>query len=198
MILQLGEWVLRKATMDAVAIQQAFGRPLKLAVNVSPRQFRSPDWLTVVQRALDDSGFDPSNLELEITEGILMDDPRDVIEVLHATRKLGIDIVVDDFGTGFSSLAYLTRFPIDKIKIDRSFVRDLTADDADAAIVDTIIVMAHTLGMKVVAEGLETIEQWDYLRERGCDEAQGYLFSGAVFAERFAAAASSVSTIAIQ
>jgi diguanylate cyclase (GGDEF)-like protein/PAS domain S-box-containing protein len=198
MILQLGEWVLRKATMDAVAIQQAFGRPLKLAVNVSPRQFRSPDWLTVVQRALDDSGFDPSNLELEITEGILMDDPRDVIEVLHATRKLGIDIVVDDFGTGFSSLAYLTRFPIDKIKIDRSFVRDLTADDADAAIVDTIIVMAHTLGMKVVAEGLETIEQWDYLRERGCDEAQGYLFSGAVFAERFAAAAASVSTIGVQ
>jgi EAL domain-containing protein (putative c-di-GMP-specific phosphodiesterase class I) len=119
-----------------------------------------------------------------------MDDPRDVIEVLHATRKLGIDIVVDDFGTGFSSLACLTRFPIDKIKIDRSFGRDLTADDADAAdaaIVDTIIVMAHTLGMRVVAEGIETSEQWDYLRERGCDEAQGYLFSEAVFADRFAA-----------
>jgi diguanylate cyclase (GGDEF)-like protein/PAS domain S-box-containing protein len=193
MILQLGEWVLRQATTDAVAIQRELGRPLKLAVNVSPRQFRSPDWLQVVTRALDDSGFDPANLELEITEGILMDDPRDVIEVLHATRKLGIDIVVDDFGTGFSSLAYLTRFPIDKIKIDRSFVRDLTADDADAAIVDTIIVMAHTLGMKVVAEGLETGEQWEYLRARGCDEAQGYLFSSAVFADRFTAAATSVN-----
>jgi EAL domain-containing protein (putative c-di-GMP-specific phosphodiesterase class I) len=186
MILQLGEWVLRKATTDAMAIQRELGRPLKLAVNVSPRQFRSPDWLAVVARALEDSGFDPENLELEITEGILMDDPRDVIEVLHATRKLGIDIVVDDFGTGFSSLAYLTRFPIDKIKIDRSFVRDLTADDADAAIVDTIIVMAHTLGMKVVAEGIETADQWECLRERGCDEAQGYLFSEAVFADRFA------------
>jgi diguanylate cyclase (GGDEF)-like protein/PAS domain S-box-containing protein len=197
MILQLGEWVLRKATMDAVAIQRAFGRPLNLAVNVSPRQFRSPDWLTVVARALDDSGFDPAHLELEITEGILMDDPRAVIEVLHATRKLGIDIVVDDFGTGFSSLAYLTRFPIDKIKIDRSFVRDLTADDADAAIVDTIIVMAHTLGMRVVAEGLETEDQWEYLRERGCDEAQGYLFSRAVFADRFAAAAASLRTAGV-
>jgi EAL domain-containing protein (putative c-di-GMP-specific phosphodiesterase class I) len=195
MILELGEWVLRQACTDATAIQRQLGRPLKLAVNVSPRQFRSPDWLTLVQRALDDSGFDPANLELEITEGILMDDPRDVIEVLHATRKLGIDIVVDDFGTGFSSLAYLTRFPIDKIKIDRSFVRDLIADDADAAIVDTIIVMAHTLGMKVVAEGIETHEQWEYLRERGCDEAQGYLFSAAVFAEHFAAAVAAVRPV---
>ena len=198
MILQLGEWVLRKACTDAVAIQGEFGRPLKLAVNVSPRQFRNPDWLNSIQRALDDSGFDPENLELEITEGILMDDPRDVIEVLHATRKLGIDIVVDDFGTGFSSLAYLTRFPIDKIKIDRSFVRDLTADDADAAIVDTIIVMAHTLGMKVVAEGIETAGQWDYLRERGCDEAQGYLFSEAVSADRFTAAVGASRAVTAQ
>jgi sensor c-di-GMP phosphodiesterase-like protein len=114
-----------------------------------------------------------------------MDDPREVIDILHATRKLGIEIVVDDFGTGFSSLAYLTRFPIDKIKIDRSFVRNLAADDADDAIVDTIIVMAHTLGMRVVAEGLETNEQLEYLRERKCDQAQGFMFSEAVFAEDF-------------
>jgi diguanylate cyclase (GGDEF)-like protein/PAS domain S-box-containing protein len=185
MILQLGEWVLRKATADAAAIQRELGHPLRLAVNVSPRQFRSPDWLGVVDRALADSGFDPADLELEITEGILMDDPREVIDILHATRKLGIEIVVDDFGTGFSSLAYLTRFPIDKIKIDRSFVRNLAADDADDAIVDTIIVMAHTLGMRVVAEGLETNEQLEYLRERKCDQAQGFMFSEAVFAEDF-------------
>jgi diguanylate cyclase (GGDEF)-like protein/PAS domain S-box-containing protein len=188
MILELGESVLRRATADAVAVQRLLGRALKLAVNVSPRQFRSPDWLAMLGRALDDSGLDPSHLELEITEGILMDDPRDVIGVLQATRDLGIDIVVDDFGTGFSSLAYLTRFPIDKIKIDRSFVRDLTADDADAAIVDTIIVMAHTLGMKVVAEGIESVEQLGYLRERGCDQGQGYLFSKAVSVDRFARA----------
>ena len=191
MILKLGEWVLRTACVDAAAIQAQLGRPIRLAVNVSPRQFRSKDWLSIVQGAIDDSGFDAANLELEITEGILMDDPRDVIDILHATRGLGVAIVVDDFGTGFSSLAYLTRFPIDKIKIDRSFVRDLTSDDADAAIVDTIIVMAHSLGMKVVAEGIETDEQRTYLRERGCDEAQGFLYSEAIEADRFVAVVSS-------
>jgi len=185
MITQLGEWVLRQACCDAVAIQSELGRPIRLAVNVSPRQFRHRDWLNVVIRALDDSGFDPAALDLEITEGILMDNPHEVIEVLHALRALGIGIVVDDFGTGFSSLAYLTRFPIDKIKIDRSFVRDITIDDADAAIVDTIIVMAHTLGMTVVAEGIETEEQEAYLRERGCDEAQGFRYAAGSPADRF-------------
>ncbi|MCX6399075.1 MAG: EAL domain-containing protein [Propionibacteriales bacterium] len=188
MILQLGEWMLRQACTDAMAIRAELGRPLRLAVNVSPRQVRSDDWLKTVADVLNDTGFDPADLELEITEGILMEDPRDVIQVLHATRQLGINIVVDDFGTGFSSLAYLTRFPIDKIKIDRSFVRDLTVDDADAAIVDTIIAMAHTLKMKVVAEGVETDEQRMYLRERACDEAQGYLYKEAVGADRLVAA----------
>jgi diguanylate cyclase (GGDEF)-like protein len=177
MITELGEWVLRKACREAVVIEAELGRKIRLAVNVSPRQFRQRDWLGVVISALDDSGFDPSSLDLEITEGILMENPQEVIEVLHALRKLGVGIVVDDFGTGFSSLAYLTRFPIDKIKIDRSFVRDITVDDADAAIVDTIIVMAHTLGMVVVAEGIETDAQEHYLRERGCDEAQGFRYA---------------------
>lgn len=186
MIIELGQWVLQKACRDAVAIQAALGRSIRLAVNVSPTQFRHKDLLAVITEAISDSGFNPANLELEITEGILMGDPRDVIEALHATRELGIAIVVDDFGTGFSSLAYLTRFPIDKIKIDRSFVRDLTADDANAAIVDTIIGMAHTLGMKVVAEGIETEAQHAYLHERGCDEAQGFLYSEAILADHFA------------
>jgi len=185
MITELGEWVLRTACSEAAQMQSQLGRPLKLAVNASPRQFRSSNWLTVVDRALEGSAFDPALLELEITEGILMEGPRDVIDVLHTLRGKGIGIVVDDFGTGFSSLAYLTRFPIDKIKIDRSFVRDLVGDDADAAIVDTIIVMAHTLGMKVVAEGVETQEQLSYLEGRGCDQAQGYLFSKAVPAAEF-------------
>ena len=189
LIIELGEWVLRRACHDAVAIEAELGHPITLAVNVSPRQFRSKGWLDVVVRALEDSGFDPNRLELEITEGILMEDPRDVIEMLNATRALGIRIVVDDFGTGFSSLAYLTRFPIDKIKIDRSFVRDLTVDAADAAIVDTIIAMAHTLGMRVVAEGIETPEQREYLELRQCDEAQGFLYSKGVSAAEFAATA---------
>ncbi len=184
MITQLGEWVLNQACADGVELGRTLGRRIVVAVNVSPRQFRSGDLLKIVTEALADTGFDPKDLELEITEGILMDDPRAVIEVLHALRALGIAIVVDDFGTGFSSLAYLTRFPIDKIKIDRSFVRDLTLDDADAAIVDTIIVMAHTLSMKVVAEGVETAAQELYLAKRNCDEAQGYRYSAGVSADQ--------------
>lgn len=193
MITQLGEWVLRRACQDAAEIQAELGHPIRLAVNVSPRQFRNRDWLSVVVSALDDSGFDPKALDLEITEGILMANPHEVIDVLHALRDLGIGIVVDDFGTGFSSLAYLTRFPIDKIKIDRSFVRDIVADDADAAIVDTIIVMAHTLGMTVVAEGIETLAQEDYLRQRGCDEAQGFKYAAGTSADRFTAVARAIS-----
>jgi len=147
----------------------------------------------VVNGVLHDTGFDPALLELEITEGILMDNPRDVIEALHAFRELGISIVVDDFGTGFSSLAYLTRFPIDKIKIDRSFVRDVNVDDADAAIVDTIIVMAHTLGMTVVAEGVETGEQERYLQRRACDVAQGFRYGPGVPAGDFADTARTIT-----
>lgn len=177
MIVQLGGWVLRRACADVAAIQAELAIPLRLAVNVSPRQFRSKEWLAEIVDALEETGLDPSVLELEITEGILMDDHDDVIEVLHSIRELGINIVVDDFGRGYSSLAYLTRFPVDKLKIDRSFVQKLTTADADAAIVDAIIAMAHALGISVVAEGVETAEQESYLRERGCDEAQGYHYS---------------------
>ncbi|MGN6161733.1 MAG: sensor domain-containing protein [Marmoricola sp.] len=180
MIGQLGEWVLRQACADIRALSAELGRPIKVAVNVSPRQFSRGDFLSTLARAVEDSGLDPRDLELEITEGILMENPSDVIDILHSIRERGIGIVVDDFGTGFSSLSYLTRFPIDKIKIDRSFINDLTADQADAAIVDTIIVMAHTLGMSVVAEGVETLEQEDYLVARHCDEAQGYRYSRGV------------------
>jgi diguanylate cyclase (GGDEF)-like protein/PAS domain S-box-containing protein len=186
MIRQLGQWVLHRACRDALEIERAFGTPLRLAVNVSPRQFHSPEWGAVVAEVLEETCFDPHRLELEITEGILMDDPYDVIEQLQVFRGLGIAIVVDDFGTGFSSLSYLTRFPIDKIKIDRSFVREVNLDDADAAIVDTIIVMAHTLGMTVVAEGVETRDQERYLQRRACDEAQGFRYGAGVAAGRFA------------
>jgi diguanylate cyclase (GGDEF)-like protein/PAS domain S-box-containing protein len=194
MIGRLGQSVLRHACQDARAIQAELGRPLRLSVNVSPRQFHSTEWWTVVNRVLHDTGFDPGALDLEITEGILMEDPHDVVDLLHAFRLLGIRIVVDDFGTGFSSLAYLTRFPIDKIKIDRSFVRAMNYDDADAAIVDTIIVMAHTLGMTVVAEGVETGEQERYLQRRACDEAQGFLYGAGIPAEKFAQVAKTIES----
>lgn len=188
MIGQLGEWVLRQACSDIAELGAALGRSLTVAVNVSPRQFHRGDFLATLARAIDDSGLDPKDLELEITEGILMENPADVIDVLHSIRESGTRVVVDDFGTGFSSLSYLTRFPIDKIKIDRSFVHDLMSDQADAAIVDTIIVMAHTLGMKVVAEGVETVEQERYLAARGCDEAQGYRYSKGVQIQHLATA----------
>jgi PAS domain S-box-containing protein len=195
MIDRLGEWVLRRACLDALAIQAELGRPLALAVNVSPRQLHAADWWTVVDEVLTETGFDPSLLELEITEGILMDGTPDVIEQLQSFRSRGLRIVVDDFGTGFSSLAYLTTFPIDKIKIDRSFVSVVDLDDAGAAIVDTIIVMAHTLGMTVVAEGVETLDQERYLQHRACDGAQGFRYGPGVPVERFAAMARSVVAI---
>lgn len=180
LIFRLGELVLRQACIDVVEMSRVLSRPLRLAVNVSPRQFQDKNWLRVLRRALDESGLPADRLELEITEGIFMDDPGQVIDVMRTVRSWGVGIVVDDFGTGFSSLAYLTRFPIDKIKIDRSFIDDVVADTADAAIVNTIILMAHALGMVVVAEGVENREQEAYLRERGCDEAQGYHYSAAV------------------
>ncbi|HWM75037.1 MAG TPA: EAL domain-containing protein [Nocardioides sp.] len=195
MILPLGEWVLRRACLEALAIQAELGRPLGLAVNVSPRQFHAPDWWSVVDEVLTETGFDPSLLELEITEGILMEGPSGVIEQLHAFRAKGIRIVVDDFGTGFSSLSYLTRFPIDKIKIDRSFVREVNLNKADAAIVDTIIGMAHTLGLAVVAEGVETLDQERYLQRRACDGAQGFRYGPGVPAESFVSVAQMVVAI---
>jgi diguanylate cyclase (GGDEF)-like protein/PAS domain S-box-containing protein len=180
LIIPLGRRVLRTACHDAVAMSADLGRPLKVAVNVSPRQIHDPEWLDILRAALADSGLPPERLEIEITEGIFMQDPREVVELLETVRALGVAIVVDDFGTGFSSLAYLTRFPIDKLKIDRSFVGNLVCNGTDAAIVDTIIMMAHTLGMDVVGEGVETTAQETYLRERGCDEGQGFLYSRAV------------------
>lgn len=188
LIIRLGEHILRTACADAMRISESLGHPIRLAVNVSPRQLRDKEWLAVLERALASSGLSGDQLELEITEGIFMEDPRTVVEVLNTVRALGVAIVIDDFGTGFSSLAYLTRFPIDKIKIDRSFIADVVDSPADAAIVDTIIVMAHTLGMTVVAEGVETEQQEIYLRAKGCDQAQGFRYSRAVPAEEFAEA----------
>ena len=176
LIAHLGAQVLRQACRDAVTLRDQLGLPLRMAVNVSPRQFARSTWLDEVDAALSDSGLDPAALELEITEGTLMDDDNDVRLVLHELKSIGTRIVVDDFGQGYSSLAYLTRFPVDKLKIDREFVRRIAATHADAAVIDAILAMSHALGMRVAAEGVESREQVDYLRVRGCDEAQGFLY----------------------
>jgi diguanylate cyclase (GGDEF)-like protein/PAS domain S-box-containing protein len=180
MILELGDWVLRRACTDVVALERELGRPLRLAVNLSPRQLRSPHWLRMLSAALADTGLDPTHLELEITEGVMMDDPQRVVAVLDEVRSLGIQVVVDDFGTGYSSLAYLARLPIDKVKIDRSFVQDLSTGGPGAAIAEAIIVMAHRLGIVVLAEGIEDDAQRTFLASRQCDQAQGHLYSPAV------------------
>ncbi|WP_182376807.1 EAL domain-containing protein [Nocardioides sp. WS12] len=180
MIAELGDWALRTACTALAQVQAELGRPLRLAVNVSPRQLRGEAWLSEIADALEASGLEPKQLEVEITEGILIEDHGDVVAMLDSLRSLGVSIVVDDFGCGYSSLAYLTKFPIDKIKIDRSFVQEITSPHDEAAIVDAIIVMAHALGMAVVAEGVETEIQETYLRERGCDEVQGYRYSPGV------------------
>ncbi|MCX6399188.1 MAG: EAL domain-containing protein [Propionibacteriales bacterium] len=177
MITQLGSWVLRTSCDALAALQVQLGRPLRLAVNVSPRQMRGTAWLDEIAEAIEEAGIAPEQLEVEITEGLLIDDHGDAVAMLQSLRALGVTIVVDDFGCGYSSLAYLTKFPIDKIKIDRSFVQEIISVDHNAAIVDAIIVMAHALGMTVVAEGVETEAQERYLRERGCDEVQGYRYS---------------------
>ncbi|WP_084182944.1 sensor domain-containing protein [Nevskia soli] len=187
LILQLGEWVLRTACHECAAIEQRMGRRIMLAVNVSTRQFQQKEWPHIVRSALEESGLGADSLEIEITESMLMQNPEESAEMLRALRRLGVTVVVDDFGTGYSSLSYLTRFPIDKIKIDRSFVRDLATDAADAAIINAIIAMAHSLNIRVVAEGVETEQQQHYLQQRGCDQAQGFHYSQAVPAGEFEA-----------
>lgn len=185
LIIPIGEWVLRTACTEAVSLQKLLGRPLTMAVNVSPRQLQQKAWIQSVKKILDETGLNPSSLELEITESLLMKDPRESAETLKKLRKLGVTIAIDDFGTGYSSLSYIMRFPIDKLKIDRSFVSALESEKMDSVIINAIIAMAHSLDMKVVAEGVETPEQLLYLREKDCDEAQGFYFGRAQPIEEF-------------
>jgi diguanylate cyclase (GGDEF)-like protein/PAS domain S-box-containing protein len=177
LILPIGEWVLRTACLQIKALSDAIRTPLRLAVNLSPRQFTQPSLLEMVRHALDSARLMPEQLELEITEGVLMHDIDQTMHTLEALRDIGVHLAVDDFGTGFSSLSYLSRFPIHTLKVDRSFVRDIGQDKNNTAIASAVISMAHTLGLKVVAEGVETQAQREFLRERRCDELQGFLFS---------------------
>jgi diguanylate cyclase (GGDEF)-like protein/PAS domain S-box-containing protein len=176
MIIPVGEWALRQACIHAQA-WQGIGGPVRVAVNLSPRQFSSSNLVDQLERALVDSGLAPSLVELEITEGVLMHQSPSVHETLRRICDLGCRFSIDDFGTGYSSLSYLRSFPVSTLKIDRSFVADVTQGNGHAAIVRTMIAMAHNLKMEVVAEGVETSEQLEFLRGNGCELAQGYFLA---------------------
>jgi diguanylate cyclase (GGDEF)-like protein len=183
----LGDWVLRTACAQLQQFIRAGLPPLRVAVNLSVRQLLQKDFAASVEAVLADTGLAPDLLELEITESTLMENAQDTLAALHRLHSLGVRLSIDDFGTGYSSLSYLKRFPVDIIKIDRSFVRDVPQDADDAAIVTAIIALAHSLRLEVVAEGVETVAQLDFLRGRQCDLMQGYHLSPAVPAEQFAA-----------
>ncbi|MCA1246293.1 EAL domain-containing protein [Massilia sp. MS-15] len=185
LIVQIGAWVLRTACAQNKAWQDAGLGRLRVAVNLSARQFGAADLIASLESVLADTRLDPECLEIELTESLFMSDVTPAVDLLHRMKSLGVSLSIDDFGTGYSSLSYLSRFPIDVLKIDRSFVADITHDANDAAIVTSIIALAHNLKLAVIAEGVETLEQLDYLRSHGCDEMQGYYFSKPLPAAEF-------------
>jgi diguanylate cyclase (GGDEF)-like protein/PAS domain S-box-containing protein len=190
LIVPIGQWVLQAACSQNKAWQDAGLAPIVVSVNVSPRQFRQANLVQTVAEALQATGLEARYLELELTESTVMHDGPQLIVMLEELKRLGVQISVDDFGIGYSSLSYLKRFPVDRLKVDRSFVNDVMTDKDDATIVHAIIALGHNLGLTVVAEGVETAEQVGFLRRTNCDEAQGYFFSPPIgsleFRERFA------------
>ncbi len=184
-IVALGAWVLRTACAQQVAWEREGPGRLRMSVNLSGRQFQDRGLIPMVASALEETGIDPDYLELELTESYLMDSPEETIRTLGALKAMGVHLALDDFGVAYSSLSYLKRFPLDKLKIDRSFVCDIPGDSDDVAIVSTIIAMAGNLKLRVLAEGVETADQMAFLEAGGCDEFQGYYFSRPVPAEDF-------------
>ena len=186
LILPLGQWVLETACRQIAAWS---ARPemahLTVAVNVSARQFGQPDFVETVLNVLDDTGASPHRLKLELTESLLLDNIEDIIQKMNRLQVVGVSFSLDDFGTGYSSLAYLKRLPLDQLKIDQSFVRDVLTDPNDAAITRTIVALAQSLGLSVIAEGVETQAQRDVLEQQGCHAYQGYLFSQPLPLEAF-------------
>jgi diguanylate cyclase (GGDEF)-like protein/PAS domain S-box-containing protein len=185
LIAPIGEWVLRAACAQTRAWHDCGFKSLRVSVNLSPRQFQQPDLVLVVERILKETGLDGASLELEVTESSVMKNAETAIRTLGELKAMGIKISIDDFGSGYSSLSYLKYLPIDVLKIDQSFVSDMTGDPKDAAIVMAIIQLAHSLQLKVIAEGVETDEQLHFLRLLSCDELQGYLFCRPIPVEAF-------------
>ncbi|WP_346797653.1 EAL domain-containing protein [Halomonas sp. Bachu 37] len=177
-IIPLSQWVMERAARDFMSLKHLqLADDCRMAINLSPLQFHRPSFLSTLHQALETTGLAPESLELELTEGILMNDTDSAIDTLHALRGMGVSVAIDDFGTGFSSLSYLRHLPVDKIKIDRSFILDMADNDKDAAVVQGIIALAHHLDLTVVAEGVETCRQREYLTSLECDVFQGYLFA---------------------
>ncbi|NJN86960.1 MAG: EAL domain-containing protein [Leptolyngbyaceae cyanobacterium SL_7_1] len=185
LIVPIGEWVLQTACRQAQAWRESCRIPIRMSVNLSTRQFRQQHLIQFVQNVLMETKLEPELLVLEVTESSVMEDVQTTAAILHQLKQTGVQVSVDDFGTGYSSLNYLKHLPLDTLKIDQSFVRDLTADANDAAIIKAIIGMAHSLQLKVIAEGVETQEQLSFLRQNGCYGMQGYLFSPPISAEEF-------------
>ncbi len=187
LIAPLGEWVLREACRQIKAWEEAGYRPVPLSVNVSARQFRDDAFPELVETILSETGISPQHLELEITESVFLVDGEAVADRFRRIQELGVKIALDDFGTGYSALNYLRRFPIDRVKIDQSFVRELTREGPARALIEAIIAMAHSLGMTVVAEGVELPEQAEILRDSACDDLQGFLFGRPIAPSEFEA-----------
>jgi EAL domain-containing protein (putative c-di-GMP-specific phosphodiesterase class I) len=183
LIVPIGEWVLHAACTQNRAWQEAGLTALRVAVNLSGRQFRQGNLADIVLAALEAAQLDSRWLELELTESILMQDTQTTSAILDELGRIGVHLSIDDFGTGYSSLSYLKRFTIDMLKIDQSFVRDITTDPDNTAIVSAIIAMSHSLGIKAIAEGVETDAQLSFLCQKGCDAIQGYHLSRPLPAE---------------
>ena len=183
LIIGIGEWVLRTACLQAKRWHDVGFADLIMAVNISARQFQHPEFTELVSAVLTETGLDPRYLELEITESVAMHDAEKTIATLNNLRALNLQLSIDDFGTGYSSLSYLKRFPINKLKVDQSFVRNMTTDPNDASITKSVILLGQSLNLSVIAEGVETAEQLALLKQFGCDEVQGYFFSKPVPAD---------------
>jgi diguanylate cyclase (GGDEF)-like protein/PAS domain S-box-containing protein len=192
LIIPIGRWVLDQACREGSQLQDSAAGPLRISVNLSPRQFRARDLGRVIADILGTTGLPPAQLELEVTESSVMEDPESAVEILKALKAMGVSLSIDDFGTGYSSLSQLKRLPIDSLKIDRSFVQGIPADEDDAAIAATIIAMGQRLRLTLVAEGIETPEQLEFLRTRGCQLGQGFLFGKPVPAQELLASLRSV------
>jgi diguanylate cyclase (GGDEF)-like protein len=185
LIVPIGAWVLHEACRQAARWRQAGDGLEQVSVNVAGRQIQRGDFVATVRRTLEETGLPPEALELEITESFIMEQAEQAISVLEGLRGLGVSLAIDDFGTGYSSLSYLKRLPIDKLKVDRSFVRDIPQDRNDEAITRAVLALGRSLQLGVVAEGVETTEQEDFLRAGGCDQVQGFLYSAPLPAEDF-------------
>jgi len=185
LIVPVGEWVVQTACEALVRWREIGLSPLLLSVNLSPRQFRDPNLCMMIEQSIASSGAPAENLELEITESMVMQDVESNNQLIQKLQSMGISFAIDDFGTGYSSFSYLKTLPVNTLKIDRTFIKDIPDDEVDMEITAAIVAVAHNLKLKVIAEGVETIEQQAFLMKLGCDIGQGYLYSKPVTEEAF-------------